>query len=980
MSYQPKPNHVHELIKDLLIVVKYPSLEILRANHAVYLATGYAHHQLPALTLLDLYPALDQTQLKILLDTGPHEHPMQLSRVDGSQLDTTVQLEYFKEHGQAFITCIANLIDDPRTSARQVQENQMLYHALGLGIFDLLFRIRRDGTYVDFKIPSNLGLYEPAEASEIIGRNVKDVVPPHVYDIVMPVIRRVIDTGQGEGVDYDIKETTGTHHYTARFVPSLPGEIVAVVRDVTEQRRTEMLVRQQRDLGMMLSRERNLDRALEQVLATTTEITQMDCGGIYVVDENTGSITLSFHQGLTEEFAEATYHYGPNDRQTQLVLAGAPIYTHYSELPIEIDEVRQNEGLRAFALVPIRDDEQIIACIIIASHNRDDIPPLTRHALETIAVQIGSSIARIRAEEAYRKKDRLLEAVAQANTLLLASPEFEATIPLILAAMGQASQTGFAYLFKTEISPITEQLVLHLQHVWLETDQPSSPLLNLLHAYHWQLPESFNWHEMLRVDDIINGPINTFPDAVKRDLDEFGVKSLVLAPVFVGNELWGVIGLEDHQTKREWVFEEIHVLYLMAISIGTAIERQRAEEAVRYEREKADTLVEVGMILTSTLDLDQVLARILEQAKRVVPYDTASIMMIEGDRVRLEIFSGYENIDVPPELIDDLTFDLEEAHFFKTMTKTHQPYLCPNVEGTPGWITRHETEWIKSWLGAPIIARNRVVGFFALDSVTPDFYQPHHIADIAPFARQAAIAFENATLFAEVQALERIKSRMIQMASHDLRSPLRHIRTAITEITENDAADPIYDNQYQRIWAATENMERLITNILSLERIEARYYTAQLINWHDIVTAAIGSVQAEIETQNHQLITEIAPNLPNTMGDPVQLRQSIVNLLDNAIKYTPPGGQITLRTYVKPYGVEQTIAIEVQDTGPGIPYDQQTNLFHPYFRAEQTTLEAIEGIGLGLSIVKAAIDYHKGRVYFHSIPGEGSMFGFWVPI
>lgn len=1256
MSKQLTFHPVYDLISDLLVIVDYDTRRIVQVNQAMCVATGFTRQDLFDCTLDDLFRWLNDHHLTSLVEAIPRKYHVQLVGADGTHHDATVHLKRYTEYGKPYVACVATFNDDPHTVARKLQEQQMVYHALVSGHFDLLFRIQRDGTYVDFKLPGGLGLYEPVDASEIIGRNVKDVVPDHVHRLVMPVIERVIDTGQAENVDYQIQEKNGLHYYAARFVPSLPGEIVAVVRDVTEQQRTNrllhhqrdlsialssetnldqalhqvldtaltiagldcggiylinhqtqglelachqglsaeflavvsqfpadapqthivkqgktiyadyrqlpvpdhdlglreglqafvsnpirhktevigcinlaskryetlptsvrnaleviadqagnaigriqteaqlreneavirtllnapsdtallidrdgltlaineagakrfnttaeammgrsimdflppsvaqqrlevgqqvfhtgqpvqfederagihfdntvyplfdtrgevyrlavfarditqqkhaaMLLYQQRDLGIALSSESNLNQALKRVLETTIEITQMACGGIYLVDNTTGSITLSFHLGISEQFAKTVYYYGPDTSHTQFVMRGEAVYTHYSQLPL--DPIRQSEGLRAFAMVPIWHNERVIACIMVASRETDDVPLLTRNTLESIAVQIGSAIARIRAEEAHRKKDQLLEAAARANSLLLATPKFKAVVPLVLEIMGKAAQADRAFLSVTDQRSEAGHSAMNIRAAWPQIFHYSPSLLDLIDEG-W--PYQHKLFDRLQGGEIISGPINMFPERIHQQLTSIGIRSFVLAPIFSGNEIWGIVALEDHQTEREWGPEERQVLSLMVSSIGTAIDRQRSEETLRQERKIAETLREVGMILTATLNLDDVLVRILEQAKRVVPYDTASVLLIDGEQVRLEVFSGYENVDTPRDVINSIAFELEQATFFQTMLKTHKPYVCSDVEQDANWIFNHDAEWTKSWLGAPIVVREQVVGFFALDSIVPDFYSERHVNLIEPFAQQAAIAFENATLFAEMHELEQVKSKMIRMASHDLRSPLTRIRTALAHIDQTESSAPASEH-YQRIWTATHDMERLITNILSLERIEARHYTAQSINWYTLISETLNASQVEIETKQHTLITELSPDLPSTRGDPVQLRQAVANLLDNAVKYTEPGGNITLRAYIKPYGFDQTLAIEVEDTGIGIPYDQQANLFQPFFRAGQTDAkdEAVAGVGLGLSIVKNAIDYHKGKIYFSSIPGEGSLFGFWIPL
>jgi signal transduction histidine kinase len=175
-------------------------------------------------------------------------------------------------------------------------------------------------------------------------------------------------------------------------------------------------------------------------------------------------------------------------------------------------------------------------------------------------------------------------------------------------------------------------------------------------------------------------------------------------------------------------------------------------------------------------------------------------------------------------------------------------------------------------------------------------------------------------------------------------------------------------------------MSQIITDLLSLERIEARFREAEQVHWHTIVEQAVTAVQVELHNRDHTLTVEYPPDLPAIWGDAIQLRQAMVNLLSNAIKYTPPGGQITFRVFRREYAGRLTVAVEVEDNGIGIPPEQQANLFQPFYRAQQRGTGNIPGEGLGLSVVKTAVEHHRGKVYFDSEPGEGSLFGFWVPV
>jgi signal transduction histidine kinase len=242
------------------------------------------------------------------------------------------------------------------------------------------------------------------------------------------------------------------------------------------------------------------------------------------------------------------------------------------------------------------------------------------------------------------------------------------------------------------------------------------------------------------------------------------------------------------------------------------------------------------------------------------------------------------------------------------------------------------------------------------------------------------MAVSNALLFEDIQKLEQTKSDMIRMASHDLRSPLTSIKGSVQQINNHPTAlsIPLWEKECGRLHNAVYEMEQIIDHILSLERIEAQHRAAKPVDWCDLLAKSLESVRADLETRHHQISVQCDSDLPLTRGDPLQLQRSMINLLGNAIKYTPHGGHIQVRLYRHHYGQKPTIAFEVKDNGIGIPPEEQPQLFEPFYRASHT--ENVPGLGLGLSVVRAAIKSHKGNVYVDSEPGNGSVFGFWVPI
>jgi PAS domain S-box-containing protein len=173
---------------------------------------------------------------------------------------------------------------------------------------------------------------------------------------------------------------------------------------------TSQLLRVQRDLAVSLSGNIGLSDALRYILKTVTKVTEMDCGGIYLLDESNRTLILSAHLGLSPQFAAAIERLEESSPNFQLVMTGEAVYIQYKDIPLPNEEIRRAEDLQALAVIPVQHNNQVIACMNVASHSTTEIPPLTRNILEAISLQIATAIARLRTESQLREVEkRLLE-------------------------------------------------------------------------------------------------------------------------------------------------------------------------------------------------------------------------------------------------------------------------------------------------------------------------------------------------------------------------------------------------------------------------------------------------------------------------------------------------------------------------------------------------------------------------------------------
>ncbi len=229
----------------------------------------------------------------------------------------------------------------------------------------------------------------------------------------------------------------------------------------------------------------------------------------------------------------------------------------------------------------------------------------------------------------------------------------------------------------------------------------------------------------------------------------------------------------------------------------------------------------------------------------------------------------------------------------------------------------------------------------------------------------------------------KFKDQVLAMLAHDLRSPLTAASIAVETVELARNQEPTERNQklIEQLFCQARNqfrvMNRLITDILQASKsMNAQLHAEQR-------EVFLPGLSKDILAQYHNLLAEksltlipdIPQDVPTVYADEELIRQVIVNLLDNAIKYTPEGGEITLSIL---HRTSQKIQVSVCDTGPGIPEEKQERIFEGHFRLQRD--QAKEGYGLGLSLCRKIIGVHYGQIWVDSVLGQGSCFHFTLPV
>jgi signal transduction histidine kinase/DNA-binding response OmpR family regulator len=477
------------------------------------------------------------------------------------------------------------------------------------------------------------------------------------------------------------------------------------------------------------------------------------------------------------------------------------------------------------------------------------------------------------------------------------------------------------------------------------------------------------------------------------------LRSILCVPLRVKQSVIGVLQVTDEQTDR-FKASDLALLESLAASAAIAIENARLFEEEQKRRQEAEALRQASLVLGSTLDTHQILDQLLEQIESAMPYDSANVLLLEEDTARIAHQRGNNQFGAarPPA---ELCFPIEQIPNLCRMLDTRHPHIVPDTQIDPNWVHLETSPWVRAWAGAPIVVRDEVIGFFSLNSQVKGSYTLEQAGLLRAFAAHAAVAIQNADLYrqgqsyateleqrvaertreleeanAQLQELDRLKSKFVSDVSHELRTPVTNIDLYLHLLDQKPGRSAHY---LAVLKEQTERLGRLIEDFLNLSRLDLGKDKIEFapVDLNEVIAQVIAAHQPRAETAGLELILENSVKLPAVWGEQNQLAQVVTNLLANAINYTP-AGQVWVRAY--PSADRGQICLEVQDTGMGIEDQDLPHIFERFYRGRRVGSSNIPGTGLGLAIVKEIVDLHEGEIEVKSQTNQGSTFRVWLPV
>jgi signal transduction histidine kinase len=422
------------------------------------------------------------------------------------------------------------------------------------------------------------------------------------------------------------------------------------------------------------------------------------------------------------------------------------------------------------------------------------------------------------------------------------------------------------------------------------------------------------------------------------------------------------------------------------------------------------SLTNIGKTTSLRYTTDELLLAIYTECKTVIDCSLFSVALLEESANELSFeLDIHDGAVLPKERIP-----VGEG-LNSWVIQHHQPLLIGSTAEERRFGLKHvaDTKSTESWLGVPMIARDRVIGVISVESYKKNAFTADDLILLTAIANQAAVAIENAHLYRDLEGLtyaleqrvmertnelretnlrllaaDRSKNQFLANMSHELRTPLNSIigfSSVLIEATRG-LLQPRLHRFLENIHTAGNHLLELINDILDLSKIEAgkMELRADHFDLRETITAVERVMKGFAADAKVQILSQIDPALPRVRLDEGRLKQILFNLLSNAVKFSPPASVVSIHCRFVPRGDSpigfETVRIDVTDEGIGIPQDELQRIFVEFYQTEDGRRARRGGTGLGLSLTRNFVELHHGKIEVTSKPGIGSTFTLYLPL
>ena len=653
---------------------------------------------------------------------------------------------------------------------------------------------------------------------------------------------------------------------------------------------------------------------------------------------------------------------------------------------------------RAIIAVPLQAMNDMVGVLYIARDQRDGYGPTDLERLLRFTPVMGVAIANAhlyaQSQQQVGQLQRLndeLKALQEVGLATTGTLELPAVLQRVLAEIARAVpyEQGMICL------DVPERGVLRVE-------AGSGSVVEPLLGTEMQIGQSLNGFVYTRgqtvcVDDFWESD-EWLARSHRINVQQDELRSILCAPLRIGGRSIGTIYLA-HGRPAVYQSADIDRIERYSSQVAVAVENARLFAQVRRQvdelrslNSELETMHEIGMAVSASLDPAVVLPRVLAEIREIIPAEAGTVTLLEPDGETLRVVSDF-GFDEP-----QVGFQIPVAGSVNgEIIRSRRTLWIGNIFDAEQAVRSYPAaasvaSRMRNTLGSPLIVAGKAIGTLYLVHSQADTFTAQDAGRLARYAAQVAIAVSNARLYEQIQsqvaelrqlnteleAANQHKSEFLATMSHELRTPLN----AIIGFSELLADDIVVSEDERReclsdIHSSARHLLSLINDVLDVTKIEAGK-----MEMHPVAFAVadelreVERLMAPLVLANTQTLSiVIAPQTPHLYADRARFRQIVLNVLSNANKFTPEGGSIT----VVADGDADAVWIHVTDTGIGIRPEDAPKVFEAFRQIDGSLSRRYNGTGLGLALTKRLVELQNGTIDFVSEPGVGTTFTITLP-
>ncbi|BBB47705.1 methyl-accepting chemotaxis protein [Pelolinea submarina] len=647
-------------------------------------------------------------------------------------------------------------------------------------------------------------------------------------------------------------------------------------------------------------------------------------------------------------------------------------------------------GLATFVSSPLNKLNEVTQYIVDSGNLDQRVAIQSNDEIGELGLAFNEMVTkRGQVEKVLQQERDLANALGKANALLGSTLNLNEVLDRILEQVSQVipNDSANVMLIKGDTAYITRSRgysQYKLASLMARTTFKIADIPSLKRIYEQKKP-------------IIVADAANFNGWVKIKGQEF-LRSYAGAPIIIQDRVIGFLNV-DSAKDNFYTEEHIRTLSTFAKHAAIAIDnaqlheqvqnhatelKRQIEDATKEIHRRAnelEALYQIGKDITSTLDLDMTLQRITDSAAEIVNADRSIIQLVDPESLQLinVMGCGYSDAD-----LNEQSFEEFRECIYDLVLQERSDILSRDIlkdERLQGKTLIHaEREKFKSIAIAPLEISDQIIGALAvIKKKGRRIFTNEDLDLISMLASQAASAIQNARLYEKAQEADRLKSAFLASMSHELRTPLNSIIGFTGILLQGMVGDLNVEQtkQLNMVQNSAKHLLELINDVLDISKIEAEQMNIfiEQFDLHTLIEKVVRSATPLAERKNLPLRMEISPKVGQISSDRRRVEQILINLLNNAIKFTDQG-EVLLKSEVH----DSIVEIHITDTGIGIKDEDLRLLFKPFQQVNTGLSRQYEGTGLGLAICKRLVEKLGGEISVDSEWGKGSTFTFSLPL